>query len=436
MSNLTINTPFPHAFQIMAKPIGPQCNLNCDYCFYLEKEALFPDKTTFRMTDVVLERFVRQYIESQTGSEVIFTWQGGEPTLLGIEFFKRAIDLQEKHCRPGTLISNALQTNGTLLNEKWGSFLKENNFLVGLSLDGPPEFHDRFRRDRSGKPSSTQVLHGLDILKQFGVAFNLLCSVNSENAKQPLEIYHYLKQAGEGFIQFIPIVEPLRGGGVSKRSVSGPQFGRFLCEIFDDWLQTDVGKIFVQHFDLALEAWMDRSSSLCVFAPTCGRAMIIEHNGDLYACDHYVFPEYRLGNIMDIQMADLAVSPFQLKFGNEKRQTLSQMCLECEVRFACNGGCPKNRIGKTIHEEPLNLLCSGYKRFFTHIQKPMAAMAEALRTGRSPAHAAQAFKQKPQTVKVGRNAPCPCGSGRKYKYCCLNGHIKKRSVKCYYGQVS
>jgi uncharacterized protein len=407
-------------FHILTKPIGPICNLDCKYCFYLEKEKLYPGERQWRMSDEVLAEYVRQYIEAQPGPEVFFAWQGGEPTLLGVDFFRKAIALQKKFAN-GKIVSNALQTNGTLLDDKWCRFLAAEKFLIGLSIDGPRELHDRYRVDKGQKPTFDRVMRGLELLKQHRVDFNTLTVVNDANSKQPLEVYRFLKSIGSEFLQFIPLVErkappdeagfhfapppeltrdfqsntspsprplPLGEGEspVTVWSVQAEAYGNFLCAIFDEWVRQDVGKIFVQLFDVALGNWMGLGSSLCVFAERCGSALAMEHNGDLYSCDHYVYPKYRLGNLMNQSLGGMAGSPEQFKFGNDKSDLLPRFCRECEVRFACNGECPKHRFIKTPDgEEGLNYLCPAYKKFFNHIDGPMRIMGQLLREGRAAA---------------------------------------------------
>lgn len=374
--------PASHDFHVMAKPAGPACNLRCDYCFYLEKEALFPPRQPRRMSDATLEAFVRQYIEAQPGSRVVFAWQGGEPTLLGVDYYRRAVALQRRYGR-GRQIENTLQTNGTLLDEQWGAFLKENGFLVGISIDGPPALHDRFRRDARRRPSSERVLRGLETLKRHGVPFNTLTTVSAANAQQPLAVYEYLKEIGSRHLQFIPVVEQV-DGAVTAHSVTGEQWGAFLIAIFDEWVRRDVGEIYVDMFELSLAKWVGVPGGLCVHAPTCGDALAIEHDGSVYACDHYVFPEFRLGNIHEQPLAALADSEQQQKFGLAKSHELPQSCYSCPVLFACNGGCPKHWIGPT-RETRRNHLCAGYRAYFSHVDAPMRKMAELYRRGQSPA---------------------------------------------------
>jgi uncharacterized protein len=395
-------------FHVLTKPIGPICNLDCKYCFYLEKESLYPDERKWRMSDDVLDRYIHQYIHDQPTSEIHFAWQGGEPTLLGVGFFRKVVELQRKHAG-GKSIDNALQTNGTLLDDEWCEFLAAEKFLIGLSIDGPRELHDRYRVDKRQKPTFDAVMRGLGLLKKHGVDFNTLTVVNAENSRHPRMVYDFLKSIGSTFMQFIPLVErkatlQLSIGGlefaeppspdqsapesspVTEWSVESVQYGKFLCSIFDRWVRTDVGTIFVQLFDVALGNWMGMGSGLCVFAEKCGAALAIEHNGDLYSCDHYVYPKYRLGNIMNQSLGEMVGSPKQIKFGNDKSDSLPQYCRQCDVRFACNGECPKHRFIKTPDgESGLNYLCAAYKQFFHHINPYMRAMAALLENGHAPA---------------------------------------------------
>ena len=403
-------------FHILTKPVGPICNLDCKYCFYLEKEKLYPGETEWRMSDAVLEKYVRDYIQSQPVAEINFAWQGGEPTLLGVEFFRKAAALQKK-IAGGKIISNAIQTNGTLLDDEWCEFLAKNKFLVGLSIDGPAELHDKFRVDKRQQPTFDKVMRGLELLKKHGVEFNTLTVVSRANSQSPLEVYRFLKSIGSQFLQFIPLVEraapaemkatgydfaapPLLGqrecvSAVTPWSVDAAQYGNFLCAIFDEWVRQDVGTTFVQLFDTALGNWMGLGSSLCVFAEKCGAALAIEHNGDLYSCDHYVYPRYQLGNVMNQSLGAMLNSPAQIKFGNDKLDSLPKFCRECEVRFACNGECPKHRFIQTPDgEDGLNYLCPAYKKFFNHIDPHMKTMAELLRADRAPAEIMQMLTGK------------------------------------------
>jgi uncharacterized protein len=388
----------PHAFHVMTKPRGAICNLDCKYCYFLKKEQLFPE-SSFRMSDEVLDLFTRQYIEAQRVPEVTFAWQGGEPTLMGLDFYQRAIAYQEKYRKPGMQIHNTIQTNGTLLDEAWCEFFKRHNFLVGLSLDGPRHLHDAYRVDKGGNPTFERVMSGLGLLKKHQVDFNILCCVHAANADHPLEVYRFLRdEAACQFIQFIPIVERdnqtgyQKGHKVTERSVKGQQYGDFLIAVFDEWIQRDVGQVFVQVFDVALGVWVGGPASLCVFAETCGTALALEHTGDLYACDHYVEPRYWLGNIEEMELIDLVATEKQALFGLNKREGLPRYCRECSVRFICNGGCPKNRIRKSPRGEAgLNYLCKGYKAFFTHIDQPMRIMAGLLRMKRPPSEVMKVY---------------------------------------------
>ncbi|MFN2272155.1 MAG: anaerobic sulfatase maturase [Anaerolineae bacterium] len=405
----------PPAFHVMLKPRGPVCNLGCAYCYYLSKDGLYPG-SDFCMSDEVLESFTRQYIAAQRVPEVTFGWQGGEPLLMGLDFFRRAVALQDKHRKPGMRVVNALQTNGTLLDDAWCRFFREHDFLVGLSLDGPREAHDAYRADKGGRPTFDRVMAGLALLREHGVEFNILATVHAANADRPIEVYRFLRDEVDArFIQFIPIVQR-EGGGVSARSVVAEQFGRFLIAVFDEWVRRDVGRVFVQIFDVALAAWVGAPPGLCVFDETCGNALVLEHNGDLYACDHFVDPHYRLGNILQTPLVDLVGSERQRRFGLDKRDALPETCRVCEVRFVCNGGCPKNRL------QGLNYLCEGYKAFFQHVDGPMRFMAAELEARRPPANIMHHLAQREAELErrfaqANRNDPCPCGSGLKFKHC-------------------
>jgi uncharacterized protein len=392
-------------FHIMTKPIGPICNLDCSYCFYLEKENLYPSSKHWAMQPDLLERYICEYIAAQPGEapEIQFAWQGGEPTLLGVDFFRNVVALQQKYAA-GTTIRNALQTNATLIDDDWAAFLAQNDFLVGVSIDGPRELHDCYRVDKGHAPTFDRVLRGMARLKEHSVEFNTLTVVHRENSQHPLEVYRFLKEAGSGFMQFIPVVErkaaqPGSDGlvliqpsssqlaEVTAWSVEPLAYGRFLAAIFDEWVKQDVGRIFVQQFDVALESWLGLQQTLCVFRPTCGSALALEHNGDLYSCDHFVYPEHKLGNLAESDLRGMISSSHQKAFGLAKRDTLPRMCRQCDVRFACNGECPKHRFIQTPDGEPgLNYLCAGYKHLFHHIDPFMQFMAAELRAGRPPAN--------------------------------------------------
>jgi uncharacterized protein len=402
---------------------------------YLDKRGI----ADWIMPEHVLEEYIRQYIESQPARVVGFAWQGGEPSLLGIDYFRRVVALQQKHAGDRQ-IENAFQTNGVLLDDQWCDFLVQNRFLVGLSVDGPAHLHNRYRVDKGGSPSFDKVARAIDRLKKHGVEFNTLTVVPRHNARYPLQIYRFLKEIGSRFMQFIPIVErighdrtcdgprlagphPVGRTTVTDWSVHPLQYGEFLCSIFDEWVRNDVGKIFIQLFDVCLEAWLGMEPNLCVFQSTCGSAAVVEHNGDVYSCDHYVYPEYRLGNIQDLSLQSMLFSPQQTRFGQRKLDGLPRYCRECEVRFVCNGECPKHRFAQTPEgEEGLNYLCAGYRLFFTHIDACMKFMANALLKEQPPASIMSWLRQ--QGVGSGirskprRNDTCPCGSGLKYKRCC------------------
>ena len=414
-------------FHLMIKPAGPDCNLACEYCYYRGKRSLYPG-SDLRMSERVLEQVVRSYLHANPTPEVVFGWQGGEPLLAGLDFYRRAVALQAQHAAPGQRVENTLQTNGTLLTEEWCEFLREHGFLVGLSLDGPRDCHDAYRRDPAGAPTLHRVMSAARLLKAHRVQFNILATVHAANADHPVEVYRFLRdEVGARFLQFIPIVEPSRdprgGTPVTVRSVAGPQYGRFLIGVFDEWVQRDVGRVFVQAFDSALASWLGGDSSLCVFAEECGRALVLEHNGDLYSCDHFVQADRHLGNIMRSPLAKLVDSDSQRAFGRAKRDALPRSCRECRFLFACHGGCPKDRlVAAERGEPPPNHLCRGYRAFFQHIDRPMRMMADLVRRGRLAAEimhtpASGAPLRAGVSAATGRNSPCPCGSGRKYKHC-------------------
>ena len=386
----------PPAFHLLAKPTGSVCNLDCAYCFFLEKEKLYPGARS-RMDDELLERYIRQLIEAHRTPEVAIAWQGGEPMLMGLEFVRRAVELARKYARPGMTVSHSIQTNGTKINGDWARFFKDNSFLVGLSIDGPRELHDAYRRDKAGRPTFDRVMRGLAALREHGVEWNALTTVHAANAAHPVEVYRFLRdECGAGFIQFIPIVERLTengvpyGAAVTDRSVTADQWGAFLIGVFEEWVRRDVGEVYVQMFDVALANWYGEPAGLCVHSPSCGAALALEFNGDVYACDHFVEPAYLRGNIGERHLAELVGSPEQRQFGRDKLDTMPQYCLVCDVRFACHGGCPKDRFIATPvdaappREPGLNYLCPGFKAFFHHIDAPMRRMCELLRADRAP----------------------------------------------------
>jgi uncharacterized protein len=417
---LTPRTGGPPAFHLLAKPTGATCNLDCAYCFFLSKEMLYPG-SRFRMADELLEQYVRQLIEAHRLPYVTIAWQGGEPTMMGVDFFRRAAAYVEKYRRPGMTVDYTIQTNGTLIDDEMAAHFKEHDYLVGISIDGPPEMHDAYRVDRGGKPTFDRVRRGLDRLRAHGVEYNTLTTLHRANADHPIEVYRFLRdECDSRFMQFIPIIERLPGATVAvagdelpiapgqpqpapwgswrdrplyrqagtlvtDRSVTAEQYGSFLIGVFEEWVRRDIGEVYVQMFDVALANWHGEPPSLCVHSETCGTALALEHNGDLYSCDHFVEERYRLGNITELPMVDLVGSEQQLRFGLAKRDTLPGYCLDCDVRFACHGGCPKDRFIDTPDGEPgLNYLCAGYKAFFHHVDRPMRIMSDLLRRDRAP----------------------------------------------------
>ena len=411
----------PQGIHVVAKPIGPACNLNCEYCFYLEKQALFSSGEQYRMSDEVLSAFITNYITSQPTPVVEFVWQGGEPTLLGIDFFRRAVELQRPFLGTKT-ITNSLQTNGTLLTDEWCTFLRQNKFMVGISIDGPREIHDRYRRDRSGKGTFDKVLGGLKLLQKHKVEYNVLTSVTRESARRPLEVYRFLREQGVEFIQFAPIVERKADAcsaehglrlacppalnkaevqaEVTPWSVIPEEYGDFLIAIYEEWVRKDVGKVFVMNFEWALNAWIGNPSPVCIHAEECGRSLVIEHNGDVYACDHCVYPEYRLANVLAEKLTAMAERSRESGFGVNKDTALPKWCRECDVLAACRGGCPKHRFATTHYNEPgLHYLCEGYKKFFLHIRKYCHAMTQLLEHGQPASLIMEAVKG-PLVIKL------------------------------------
>lgn len=429
----------PRAFHLLAKPTGAVCNLDCAYCFFLSKEMLYPG-SRFRMADDLLETYLRQLIEAHHSvPAVTIAWQGGEPTLMGLDFFRRAVEIAERYLQPGQRAEHTIQTNGTLLDPEWATFFRERGFLVGLSIDGPRELHDAYRVNKGGKGSFDDVRGGLAHLRQAGVEWNALTTIHAANAERGGEVYRFLRdECGARFMQFIPIIERLSeaaedgtvswaswhdrqlyvqdGEHVTGRSVTADQYGRFLIDVFEEWVRRDVGEVYVQMFDVALANWVGEPPSLCIHTETCGLALALEHTGDLYSCDHFVEPAFKLGNIRETRMLELVSSQRQRQFGLDKRETLPQYCLECDVRFACHGGCPKDRfIATPDGSAGLNYLCAGYKEFFHHVDRPMRFMAEELRRGGAPSRIVQLYAA--EDASRGRNDPCTCGSGRKWKQC-------------------
>lgn len=397
--------PFAHPLYVMPKPAGPMCNLACEYCYYLEKNQLYSESPQRVMSDELLEKFIKEYIQAQTLPSVLFTWHGGEALMRPLSFYKRAVELQRRYAG-GRTIDNCIQTNGTLLTDEWCQFFRENNWLVGISIDGPQEFHDEYRRNRQGRPSFVKVMHGIGLLKKHGVEWNAMAVVNDFNANYPREFYHFFRQIGCHYLQFAPIVERIlphadgrhlasaddgSDARLAQFSVSPRQWGTFLCTLFDEWVKQDVGTIFVQLFDATLANWVGEQPGVCTLAPTCGHAGVMEFNGDVYACDHFVFPEYRLGNIYTQSLVEMMYGERQLKFGQAKRDSLPRQCRQCPWLFACNGECPKNRFCQTADGEPgLNYLCEGYRMFFAHVAPYMDFMKRELLAGRAPANVMKA----------------------------------------------
>ena len=427
----------------MAKPTGARCNLDCEYCYFLSKEQLYPG-SRFRMSDAVLEAYVRQLLGAHVDcDEVVVAFQGGEPTLMGLEFFSRVIEVERRYAHPGQEVLNTIQTNGTLLDDAWGDFLAENRFLVGISIDGPRSVHDAYRVDKGGKPTFDRVMRGLDVLKRHGVEWNALTTVHAANGDHGRAVYVFLRdECGATFMQFIPIVERTteemlpqadagrrvrergralyrqEGNRVTHRSVRPDQYGRFMIDVFEEWVRRDVGTVFVQLFDTALVRWLGiEQGGICVHAKTCGLAAALEHNGDLYSCDHFVQPEYLLGNITEGQtMGELIASSRQRRFGQDKYDELPQYCRECDVRFACNGGCPKDRFtGAPTGECGLAYLCAGYRQFFRHVGRPMRLMAGLVRSGREARGVIQFVAD--EDMRRPWNSPCPCGGSQDWERC-------------------
>jgi serine-type anaerobic sulfatase-maturating enzyme len=429
----------PAAFHLLAKPTGAVCNLDCAYCFFLSKEMLYPG-SRFRMADELLETYLRQLIEAHAGApEVVIAWQGGEPTLMGIDFFRRAVELANGYLRPGQRAEHTIQTNGTLIEEEWAAFFEQHDFLVGISIDGPRELHDAYRVNKGGQGSFDQVMRGLGHLRDAGCTWNVLTTIHAANGGHGREVYRFLRDECDArFVQFIPIIErvaeacddgtvpwtswrdrPLyvqNGTRVTGRSVTPEQYGRFLIDVFEEWVRCDVGQVFVQMFDVALANWHGEAPSLCIHSETCGLALALEHTGDLYSCDHFVEPAHKLGNIRETDMLELVASQQQRQFGLDKYDTLPGLCRECDVRFACHGGCPKDRFIETPDGEPgLNYLCAGYKDFFHHVDRPMRLMSERLGRGGAPSEIVALYAA--EDAHRGHNDPCTCGSGRKWKSC-------------------
>ena len=402
-----------HDFQVFVKPISSICNLDCHYCYYLKKEKLFPEAESFRMPDIILEEYIVQHIEASSEPVIRFSWHGGEPTILGLDYFRKIVELQKKHQPSNQRITNGIQTNGTLLDDDWCRFLAAERFAVGISLDGPQDIHDRYRLTKGRKPTFEQTIRGYELLRKHRVNNDILCVVNSYNVQFPAQVYQFFKQIKARYISFLPLVElqPDSKSGVSDRTVPTGAFGVFLCTIFDEWINLDIGRIKIQIFEEAARTAFGQDHSLCIFRKTCGDIPVVEHNGDFFSCDHFVDKKHRLGNIIETPLIELLESPEQRAFGHAKLDTLPRGCRECDVIAMCNGGCPKNRFLKTLDGEAgLNYLCAGYKRFFSHC-RPFIEEVAALWNSQTVETRALS--------KTGRDEPCLCGSGLKYKKCCL-----------------
>lgn len=401
MMNDNIANPFAKPLYVMLKPAGAHCNLACKYCYYLEKNKLYPTAQRHLMSDEMLEQFTREYIEAQTMNQVLFTWHGGEPLLRSIDFYRKALSLQQKYAG-GRRIDNVIQTNGTLLTDEWCEFFAQNHWLVGISIDGPQPYHDHYRLTAAGKPSWQKVMQGIKLLKKHGVEWNAMAVVNAYNANHPLEFYRFFKENGCQFLQFTPIVERLTRHedgrtlasladkdeiSLSEESVAPEQWGYFLCAIFDEWVRKDVGKIFVEIFDCTLANWMGISPGICAYSKECGHAGVMEHNGDVYSCDHFVFPEYKLGNIRDHSLIDMLYGEQQQEFSRLKHSSLPRQCKECDMEFACHGECPKNRFMKDKYgDSGLNYLCPGYYHYYQHVAPYMDYMKQELMSQRPPSN--------------------------------------------------
>lgn len=399
--NDNIANPFAKPLYVMLKPAGAHCNLACKYCYYLEKNKLYPTAQRHLMSDEMLEQFTREYIEAQTMNQVLFTWHGGEPLLRSIDFYRKALSLQQKYAG-GRRIDNVIQTNGTLLTDEWCEFFAQNHWLVGISIDGPQPDHDHYRLTAAGKPSWQKVMQGIKLLKKHGVEWNAMAVVNADNANHPLEFYRFFKENGCQFLQFTPIVERLTRHedgrtlasladkdeiSLSEASVAPEQWGYFLCAIFDEWVRKDVGKIFVEIFDCTLANWMGISPGICAYSKECGHAGVMEHNGDVYSCDHFVFPEYKLGNIRDHSLIDMLYGEQQQEFSRLKHSSLPRQCKECDMEFACHGECPKNRFMKDKYgDSGLNYLCPGYYHYYQHVAPYMDYMKQELMSQRPPSN--------------------------------------------------
>jgi uncharacterized protein len=413
-------------FVVMAKPVGPLCNLECGYCYYSKNGQPRQNSEHFRMSDSLLETYIRQYIEASQGPIVAFTWHGGEPTLAGIDFYRRAVELQKQYLPEGWSCWNNLQTNGILLDDEWCSFLADAHFDVGVSIDGTEWLHDEFRKDHSGNGTYARVAQAVHKLQAYGIQPDLLCTVNSATVKEPVAVYRALRKLNTGWIQFIPIVRRTEDGQVTADSVTGEGYGQFLCAVFDEWIYHDIGQLDVQLFAEMTLVWSGGTASLCWMAPTCGRVLIVEQDGGVYSCDHFVTPEYHIGDLATSTLGSLVDLPVQRSFGNNKKDLLPSQCSSCPWLAICNGGCIKERFLTAENGEPgLNYLCSAYRMFYAHAEKPLRKVIELRKRGTAPEGIMSILREEAM-VKwrgIGRNDPCPCGSGRKAKQCCWDKRI-------------
>jgi uncharacterized protein len=419
-------------FQVMSKPVGAACNLDCNYCYYLRKKALYPRAASPRMADDLLESYIVQHIEACPINLIFFSWHGGEPTILGLDYFRRIVELQRKHRPPGRQILNGIQTNGTLLDDEWCRFLARECFQVGISIDGPKELHDCYRVTKGGNATHKQVMQSFRLMKRYQIPCDVLCVVHNKNARQPAAVYRFFQEIGVQFLQFLPLVMRQGEIGVTPESVSADAYGSFLCTVFDEWVRHDIGRITIQNFEEAERPFRGADHALCVFRETCGDIVVVEHNGDFYSCDHFVDPEHRLGNIRETPLVELLESPALRAFGRNKKDGLPRCCRECEVLESCNGGCPKDRFARTPdNEKNLNYLCAGFKQFFTYSRPYLQELASLRRSG-APVERLMPVVQSEDAAasnQAGRNDPCPCGSGRKYKKCCLGKSSFGRTIR-------
>lgn len=409
-------------FQVMVKPIGALCNLDCSYCYYLKKRDLYPNAQSFRMPDDLLESYIIQHIEACPKNLIYFSWHGGEPAVVGLDYFRRIVELQRKHRPAGREILNGIQTNGVLLDEDWCRFLGAENFHVGISIDGPKELHDCYRTSNAGTATHKQVVQSFRLLKRFGVECDVLCVVHRQNVERPAAVYRFFKELGVQFLQFLPLINRHGERGVTAESAPAEAYGHFLCAVFDEWVRNDIGRITIQNFEEAARPFLGADHALCIFRQTCGDVVVVEHNGDVYCCDHFVEPDHCIGNIRETPLCELLESAPLREFGRQKTDGLPQYCRECDVLSSCNGGCLKDRFIQTPDgEDGLNYLCAGLKRFFTHTRPYLQRMAALTRAGGKPERLMDVVQSGDAAASrhAGRNDPCPCGSGKKYKKCCL-----------------